>query len=144
MNKSALLELASRCEAATGPDRDLDWAITQVRHPSANPHPRNPALFLLCDGHFRRSDFNYTASLDAAMSLVPEGWRFGLEQPGMFDGKQIEEAWCWPFESGFDPDWQNGQQGYRDAPEATHGFAATPALALTAAALRALAKEKGE
>jgi len=133
-NKSALEELASRVEAATGPSDNLDCVIDEQFGGTPQIAP---------DHRWSSTPF-YTASLDAAMSLVPEGWRFGLEQPGMFDGKQIEEAWCWPFESGFDPDWQNGQQGYRDAPEATHGFAATPALALTAAALRALAKEKGE
>src|SRR6185437_4519540 len=130
-NKSALLELASRCEAATGPDRDLDWAITQVRHPSENPHPRNQELFLLCDGHFRRSDFNYTASLDAAMSLVPEGWDTQLRTHVTTDGTAMavltDKAW-------FDEE-PHGSLIQADA--------GTASLALTAAALRALA-EKGE
>ena len=129
-NKSALEELASRCEDATGPDHDLDWAITQVRHPSANPHPRNPALFLLCDGHFRRSDFNYTASLDAAMSLVPEGLEWHIDHR-LGKGMSPAYASLWGI-------------GARDIDRHFNATGKTPALALCAAALRALAKEKGE
>lgn len=84
-------------------------------------------------------DGDPTQSIDAALTLVPEGWRFGIEQAGSYDGSPKDEAWCWPYESNFDPDWQSGQQGYRDAPDGTQGFAATPALALCAAALKARA-----
>ena len=73
-NREMLLALADRIEKATGPDRELDIAmlplvglrfvdeghpIGQVCYDSNNhavPMPR------------------FTASLDAAMSLVPEGW----------------------------------------------------------------------
>jgi hypothetical protein len=55
-----LVALAERCEHATGPDRELDCAILVAidwRYNSAWRHlPR------------------LTASLDAAMTLVPEGW----------------------------------------------------------------------
>lgn len=85
---SDLLELAARCEAATGPDRFLDaqiasvirlekvpdwarnwtgkWKATEVgsvvlMEDSGNPGP-----------HFMARE--YTTSLDAAMTLVPRGW----------------------------------------------------------------------
>jgi hypothetical protein len=53
---SALLDLAERCERATGPDRELDRAIRDaVYHPCLN------------------NGATYTASLDAAMRLLPQG-----------------------------------------------------------------------
>jgi hypothetical protein len=61
-NKSALLELASRCEKATGPDRELDLAIALAVGDETWAEPDRAKLY-------------YTASLDAAMSLylrVPE------------------------------------------------------------------------
>jgi hypothetical protein len=54
-----LLELAERCEKATGPDFDLSFAIWQAAIEPIAPSSRQP---------------DYTASLDAAMTLVPEGW----------------------------------------------------------------------
>lgn len=65
---------------------------------------------------------DYTGSLDAAMTLVPEGWVFGLI---VHDDPEDATA---------------GMQ--RSNPYAdSHATAATPALALTAAALFARAKE---
>jgi hypothetical protein len=52
--KDKLLELAERCEAAAGPDDALDWSIAEA----IGCAPGLP----------------YSASLDAAMTLVPEGW----------------------------------------------------------------------
>lgn len=62
----ALLALAERAEAATGPDRNLDADIMRAiglagLKADYAPHP-------------------YTASLDAAMSLVPEGDSFTVGQ----------------------------------------------------------------
>jgi hypothetical protein len=51
-----LLDLASRCEKATGPDDKLDWDIAIVSNGFDPEYP-----------------LPYTASLDAAMTLVPEG-----------------------------------------------------------------------
>lgn len=95
-----------------------------------------------CSG-FGTNAGRFSAAMDArayesaAIMLVPEGWRFGIEQAGAYDGSPRDEAWCWPYESNFDPDWQNGQQGYRDASDGARGYAATPALSLVAASLRA-------
>ena len=118
-------DLIERIEAASKGSRALDWEIHV--HDGIDgkgmygPHPR------------------YSFSIDAALTLVPEGWMFGFERAGSYDGSPKDEAWCWPYESNFDPDWQSGQQGYRDAPDGARGFAATPALALCAAALKSSA-----
>ena len=59
-----LLELAERCEAATGPDCVLDAMIDMALNLTPN-EAESPPL---------------TASLDAAMTLVPEGWVVGNVQ----------------------------------------------------------------
>jgi hypothetical protein len=99
--------LAETVEAATGPDRELDREIClAIRNgrwisPSAVP--------------------SYTASIDAAMTLVPEGYfirkliQFGVEGP-------------WGAVIAYAP------QLHMPEPESV---ADTPALALSAAALRA-------
>lgn len=112
-NEQALLELAVRCEKATGPDMELATDIWRVAGA----------------GGFR----NATASLDAAMTLVSEGW--GLAHLG--------ECWQqgdWHVTLAQRPSesqrraYENGGQF---AVESVSGEAATPALALCAAALRA-------
>ena len=115
------MTLSSRISSLTGPDRAVDAEVARAIHGYR------------ADG----SVPEFTASLDAAMSAVPEGWRCGFEQAGRFDGSDVVEAWCWPFESSFEPDWRNGDEGYRGAPDACRATAPTPALALLAAALEA-------
>jgi hypothetical protein len=72
-----LLELAGLCEQATGPDHELDLAIVYALHPDIGPY--RP----LCEGddpifwhdpYRKMSCPNFTSSIDAAMTLVPEGW----------------------------------------------------------------------
>lgn len=115
-----LSELAARVEAATGPDRELDARITV-------------ALDGLGEwGELRRSgyaiqDFKappYTASLDAAMTLVPEGW---------FINRLNEDIGERRFESTL----------YRRKPplNGKEGSGASFALALCAAALRSRSVE---
>lgn len=79
----------------------------------------------------------YTASVDAALTLVPEGWRCGFEMAGIHDPVQCPEAWCWPHESGWEPDWQLGEEGYRSHPDAQRAIGANPAIAICIAALEA-------
>src|SRR5688500_8077881 len=67
-----LLELAECCERATGPDSELDAAI----------HHAVPMGVFVSD---------FTASLDAAMTLVPEGWRVTTE-----DASFQKAAWLHP------------------------------------------------
>lgn len=115
--------LAERCEAATGPDRELDAEIG--RSVGASPKRKN----IHKRGHYidgqpvlsRIKDVYppYTASLDAAMSLVPEGADYRISRVQVREGVR---AIVWgERNAGYDAD------------------AATPALALTAACLRARA-----
>ena len=69
-------------------------------------------------GAIRRAPPAYTASLDAAMTLVPEGWNYGIF-----------------------PKCAQLTHGPTTALKVVIATAATPALALTAAALRS---HKGE
>lgn len=109
------MTLLSRLAQAKGPDRELAAAVMRaLGHrvesddgdfwygPHDQPPQRVPDLL---------------ASLDAVLSLLPEGWRFGFEMAGRYDANDLCEAWAWPYESGFDPDWRNGDQGYRSAPD---------------------------
>ena len=109
---SVFLELAERCEQATGPSPDLDKGIAVAcRHTPTN-RPRY-----------------YTASLDAAMTLVREGHGWRLWVPN-------SES---PEPSPFVTLWGNRREyAPRDS------IAATPALALCAAALRARASQSPE
>lgn len=68
-NPTTLLALAERCEQAAGPDRELDFAIA-----AGVGWPDSPNLHQ----HARR----YTESLDAAVTLVPEGWRWFVDSVG--------------------------------------------------------------
>jgi hypothetical protein len=139
---STLLELADRCEKATGPDRELDCEIVvavgggEIVWKQANytmeayPAHRVPSANHL--GGFANEPVPaFSASLDAAMQLVPDPakpWCLDYEAPGVW----IADFTC--FASG--PD--NG------AEISLYVRAATPALALCAAALRARAQESGE
>jgi hypothetical protein len=111
--------LAERCEAASGADRELDADICRASGLSSE-QPDGAWITCLPDGY--RHSINptsFTASLDAAMSLVPEGfdWSVSCEQ-----GRGV--AVTISSDRGFSPDVS----------------AATPALALTAAALRAISQ----
>ncbi|WP_066795245.1 hypothetical protein [Sphingomonas soli] len=139
-NRAELLALAERVEAATGSDRELDRDIMLA----AVPCDRAPFRYWMPmnenTGHgavdIERVYYGphcaqavavpaYTASIDAAMMLVPEGWftRLATED-------RHSHSWRWELRGGF-----GLNVGSR---------AATPALALTAAALRARAAELGE
>lgn len=126
----SLLQLAERCEAAEGPDRELGREVLRACGwtQSAHGHFLGPLTgwtspdraIYFDDDDFVRCKHDPTASLDAAMMLVPEGWivdlciRLGMEQHEC----KLHE---WP-------------QPCRKTPLVN---AATPALALCAAALRA-------
>jgi hypothetical protein len=111
MTRAEYLALAERCEAATGPDDALDWAIAEA----IGCAPGLP----------------YSSSLDAAMTLVPEDAgrdaadeRFRLESwttSGVHAPHVRATAWV---------------AGARRV------YAATPALALCAASLRAMASKE--
>jgi len=130
MTKANLLALAARCEAATGADRELDLDVALAGGLISKPVERgcwvDPGECIDGDKEPGSGTFvapAYSASLDAAMTLVPEGWR-------VWAVREDETGW-W---CGLSPDGGNVVVG---------GWAPTPsfALALTAACLRAIAEE---
>ena len=104
-------ELTTRIEAATGPDRALDYDIAYL----TGIYFRNGGKALA-----------YTASIDAALTLVPEGWRLAnLSQYDPGDAKST--CSLVRMEAGYGALVKNRRWA----------VAATPALALCIAALRA-------
>ncbi|MBP0492124.1 hypothetical protein [Roseomonas indoligenes] len=105
---AVLLELAARVEALTGADFETDRAIDVVVRKGGYWSP--PA---------------YTASLDAALTLVPE------DEPVTLGMRQTSTTLPW---ARIGKPWHGADT-----------TAATPALALTAASLRARAAQvRGE
>jgi hypothetical protein len=79
-NPATLLALAERCEQAAGPDRELDAEISVVvgRHETHVERRSDGTTKLLPwrgdgTGSYNIDCRRYTASLDAAVTLVPEG-----------------------------------------------------------------------
>jgi hypothetical protein len=136
MNGTKLLELAERCEAAEGPDRELDCLIAaalELRPEGMDISAADSLRIWGLHEFARHSESHqnvwsrclprYTASIDAALTLVPEGmWVACLTQ----DDTGWWAGLCRPGER--QKDWL---AGWGPTPSA--------ALALTAAALRALA-----
>lgn len=123
-DRETLLALAERCEAGSGPDRRIDhaillnalgWQRSDVEGWLVNPAGRTVLAI-----HQPR----FTASLDAALSLVPEGRYWSVCNESQLAGKAEAEV---------------GHHEKRGT--ALVAWCATPALALCAAALRARAEE---
>jgi hypothetical protein len=135
-----LLELADRVEAATGPDRELDAeiAVTALGFFVADPrYPGAPTAYGYVDedgsrvepGHGGKQLIRqFTSSLDAAMTLVPVGWSVLLFVASKHHSTRCTLA-------------GNGET--IEASESIVVVAATPALALTSASLRAMALDGG-
>jgi hypothetical protein len=104
-------ELIAALEAATGPSRELDAAIFSHLYGWSYP------LVGAAVHDFRENGAAYTASIDAALTLVPDGCEAVIWTAG---GADVFPA-------------TPGLRAY----DATH--AATPAIALCIAALRARA-----
>jgi hypothetical protein len=117
-----LLALAIRCEQATGPDREIDRDIGLMLGLYDNPEDLgcfdDTAEAVVGGGGQTFAPPAFTASLDAAMTLVPEGWSGTATKRA--NGKGLAEV---------------------DRPGSLRkvSWAATPALALCAAVLRARA-----
>jgi hypothetical protein len=111
VTRQEIIALAERCEKATGPDRLLGAQI----HTAIDGRPCSfDSKFDCWVGGGGLNVPLYTASLDAAMTLVPEGWGYSICPTSALLTRSTSD----------------------------HGVmarAATPALALTAAALRAKA-----
>lgn len=109
--KEELLALAERVEGLDGPDWEVDAAIASTVY---RDNCRNPI--------WECGDVAaYTASLDIAMTLVPDGAHTALAMQDRHSNR-----WEWELRFGY---------GVRRS-----SWSATPALALTAAALRAQAE----
>ena len=124
-----LLKLAERCEATTGPSDELQFAIGDAVGATIERAPFDGA------GRGVRDCPPYTHSLDAAMTLVPEGWRvvnFAESEPDVPPEELRQRPWTAMLKlpaDDFRAKWAKA-------------YAATPALALCAAALRAIAPEQ--
>ncbi|MDQ1081415.1 hypothetical protein [Pseudoroseomonas cervicalis] len=79
-DRQTLLALADRVERAGGPDFKLDLAIARAVGALGDEAGFPDAAFsaLIPIRHFPR----YSASLDAAMGLVPEGWEWSAASCG--------------------------------------------------------------
>jgi hypothetical protein len=123
---TTLLALAERCEQAAGPDRVLDAEITKSFIPRDATHvarSRDGWSFIIAQEFEWLENQPYTASLDAAVTLVPDGWRWAVSTTG--GGL--------PCAYGHPPGNHQASNWIDDTP------AATPALAICAFALRARA-----
>ena len=136
--KEELLKLAERVEALSGPDRltdaNIHWQIRRDDFEPDEDHTDQTYCYARGGWTLNRADHHfldsipvprYSSSLDAAMTLVPKGWAWSV-----LDRRT----------TGYSK--PNGQCWTKEDRSTLHGDAATPALALCAAALRALAKEK--
>ena len=127
--REELEALAARVESLTGACRETDAAIVLAICPGAQIGPYGDCEQVVFHAEAmgirnKQTLPTFTASLDAAMTLLPEGWR-----------------WCdyhWPRK-----DEPKIMTLVTNIPHSgvAHGRSSTPALALTAAALRALAQE---
>lgn len=128
MSKAEIIRLAERVERLDGADREVDEAIQAAILGATIEW----SAFRQCNVYHKDGRWvsigavpAYTASLDAAMGLVPATsfWRIGHDAD--------------------DPSGFTAQSSYELAEPILLGFvtatAATPALALTSAALRAIA-----
>lgn len=128
-----LIDLAARCESATGPDRELDAAIGRALGISpvgltSISFPHDPAT-----ERFVR----FTASLDAALTLVPEGWGGKLF---FSEDRPDREVHC---SATLARSYPTNAQVYAEK-SGKHGARSAMPLALCAASLRARANDTGE
>jgi hypothetical protein len=142
-SSAGLLALAERCEQATGPDRELDALVyiatsfpTWRLQTDCEPFPDAVEVGRIQggDSFSWRESPAFTASLDAAMTLVPEGaiWEVGHK----FHYPRPPQS----------PDRANYAFVNVGKPGAVKSFGgksvASPAVALCAAALRARASQE--
>ena len=125
-------ELIARLEAATGPDDALDLALAEYAWDNRIPMPPpyydggpinyDPRLWL------ERHDWRPTASIDAALTLFPSG-------KGHDPWWMLKAAWRGKAKAEV---WVDGKG------KPFRGEAATPALAICIASLRAQANREWE
>lgn len=118
-------ELIKRLEAATGPDRELDVAICRAIEYEVRADKRMPGKWFYepVKQYSWQEVPAYTASLDAALTLVAEGWLWTM----------------WAAQPTESDRWAADASVYYKAEAKFRGEGVTPALALCIAALRARA-----
>lgn len=126
-DREALLALASKVEAAVFDQIGREMLLEVFREAKPRTSFASGRDCDLARGQFIQL-WEAGGPLDAAMTLVPEGWC--IWQMG-----QVPDNG--PLDKAFATLWQDGA----DNP-APHASAATMALALTAAALRAIANQE--
>lgn len=111
---SDIAELIARLEMASEPDRELDCLI----YMSINDTPD------VCGGRLLEEDKApaYTASIDCALTLVPEGWRTAMVS-------EMEHRAGWH--------WRLGEKDGGLRGRSTNGVGPTALLAICIAALKA-------
>lgn len=136
--REILLALAERCEQATGRDWALDADIAEGMNPEFQSTPWERidypgGRWVVFADRSAPDNWNivspppYTSFIDVALTLVPEGWKWALHSA---DDAGPPCAFCVS---------DMGKLPWSKRVDDTH--AATPALALCAAALRARAAE---
>lgn len=110
---SDIISLIERVERASGPDRELDAAIDLALFPDH----RISGDHILDRMGFGKPIPHYTASHDAVMALMPEGFIFNL-------GNDTHPCWS--------DVWNPARENF-----GANGRGATPSLALLSAILRA-------
>ena len=128
-------ELIEKLERADGPSRELDEAIYELmggcNHKRTKYYAVQSDTGVTCldcgkDTYGAKYAPSYTASIDAAMTLVPEGFRWALGCNGIDSGHPVGTA------SVFSPEGAMFK-----------GSGATPAIALCIAALKAKEADNG-
>lgn len=139
MTKDELLALADKVEALEGPSRGVDCWIEN--HLGLARFDYTPIPWGIGTSE-RVEPKPFTASLDAAMTLVPEGWLLATLNERNASGRH---NWRWKAEL-----WDSAAPRPigEDAPHVrglarnAHDAKCASAIALTAASLRALAQKE--
>ena len=130
--------LADRVERAEGASRALDAEIENLLAGGSAAD----LSYILTDIERTSAPPPYTASLDAALTLVPEGWGWDVGDVHPPCEEYADGGWPWCeiwIRNGGGRDRVPGMN--RTPSGRNHLNANTPALALCAAALRARARE---
>lgn len=135
---AALMGLAERVEGLSGPDREVDALVAiALAKPPANafrPSAAEDVGTFSVGGYGFWTCEHYTASLDAALKLVPEGAHYGLGHDA--NGPMV--GWAWVRLKAADG-WHEVHSPERMGFRHVEPWPQSPALALTTAALRARA-----
>jgi hypothetical protein len=148
MTKIELVALANRCERALGPDRELDARIVEALGYRRTVEREGKVWRYYGSGPLGNIERlakatlpRYTASLDAAMTLIEPDWAFSIDNGPchwICLGEEKPMGRCdikYP-----KPDYD----GEGDSWITVRAIAATPALALCAASLKAIASQEDD